>query len=245
MASHDRPDGRPVRRRPATAVVVESHDITLAGLSSVLASISGVDVTGQVSSLPDAIGLCRTLRPALIVSGLSPAGSGGVSVVSALRRASPSSRIIVLSTDTDPKSVVDAIQAGATAFLLKDAPSGALIAAVERVLAGEAFVDRTLAGQVIQAFAIDSAQTAFTPRPDPLTPRELQVLRSIAHGGSNKEIASDLQLAAGTVKIHVERILRKLAVSNRAEATFHAVRLGILDTEDDPAAKPVGRAPSR
>lgn len=216
----------------ASIIIVEGHDITRAGLRSLLDRLPAVQVVGEAGDAQDGIRLCAAQRPDLVVVDPFLSDSPGCDLIVQIRRDSPRSAIIALGSEKDPEAVISAIQAGATAFLLKDSPSAALAAAVERVLAGEAFVDRTLAGPLIHAFALAAFQANSSFAPEPLTPREVEVLRSIARGRSNKEIAYDLQMAAGTVKVHVERILRKLSVANRAEATMHAVRLGILDPDD-------------
>lgn len=229
---------RVVAREPSAAanrasvVVVEGHDITRAGLRSLLAQLPAVDVVGEAGDARSGIRLCAAQKPDLVVVDPSLTDGPQDDIIAQIRQDSPRSAIIALSSQRDPESVISAIQAGATAFLLKDSPSAALAAAVERVLAGDAFVDRTLAGPLIHAFALAPLQANQSFAPEPLTPREVEVLRSIARGRSNKEIAFDLHMAAGTVKVHVERILRKLSVANRAEATMRAVRLGILDPEE-------------
>jgi DNA-binding NarL/FixJ family response regulator len=112
--------------------------------------------------------------------------------------------------------------------VLKSAPRNELASAIVRALRGETFVDPLLAGRMVQAFAETAAAGPAERRPEPLTPREREVLGEISRGRSNKEIASDLQIASGTIKVHVERILRKLSAANRVEAATIGLHQGLI-----------------
>jgi len=217
----------------ARIVIVEGHDITRAGLRSVLAELTLTRLVGQAGNAREAVALCRAERPDVVLVNLALPDSRGNSLIGRLRRVSPRTAIVVLSTDDNPQAVIDAIQAGASGYVLMGMQSSQLAAAVDRAVAGEAFVDPALAGRVVQQLTAGPGLPTGAPHPLPLTPREIEVLQAIAHGRSNKEIAGDLHVAASTAKVHVESILRKLRVSNRAEATMRAVRLGILDPADE------------
>lgn len=218
----------------ARICIVEAHDIARAGLRSLLAELTLTRLVGEAASAGEAVALCRAERPDVVLVNLTLPDSRGNSLIVRLRHVSPRSAVVVLSTNDDPQAVVDAIQTGASGYLLLGMQASDLAGAVDRAVAGEAFVDPALAGRVVQLFATGVGLPTGAPHPVPLTGREVEVLHAIARGRSNKEIATDLHVAAGTAKVHVERILRKLRVSNRAEATMRAVRLGILDptTED-------------
>ena len=217
----------------ARICIVEAHDIARAGLRSVLAELTLTRFVGQADNARDAVALCRAERPDVVLVNLTLPDSRGNSLIGRLRRVSPRTAVVVLSSNDDPQAVVDAIQAGASGYLLSGMHASELAAAVDRAVAGEAFVDPALAGRVVQLFATGAGLSMGASQPGPLTARELEVLHAIARGRSNKEIAGDLHVAAGTAKVHVERILRKLRVSNRAEATMRAVTLGILDPANE------------
>ena len=223
-------DGARATRSGARICIVECNDITRAGLRSVLNELTLTNVIGEATSALEAIKLCRTERPDVVLVNLALRDSNGTALIGQLRAASPRSAIVVVTADDDPQSVIDAIQAGASGYLLLGVRSAELAEAVDRAVAGESFVDPVVAGRVVQVLAAGSGLGIGASRPTPLTARELEVLQAIAHGRSNKEIATDLDVAPGTAKVHVERILRKLVVSNRAEATMRAVQLGLLDT---------------
>lgn len=232
VAVHVEGDGH-LSHSGARIAIVEGHDIARAGLRSVLAELTLTRLVGQATSAVEAVALCRAERPDVVLVNLTLPDSRGNSLIGRLRQVSPRTAIVVLSTDDNPQAVVDAIQAGASGYLLLGMQSSELAAAVDRAVAGEAFVDPALAGRVVQLFATGMGLPTGASHPVPLTARELEVLNAIARGRSNKEIAGDLHVAAGTAKVHVERILRKLRVSNRAEATMRAVRLGILDPTNE------------
>lgn len=239
-ATPEPPQGaRHLTRSGARIAIVEGHDITRAGLRSVLGELTLTRLVGEAASAREAMTLCRTERPDVVLVNLALPDSHGTALIGLLRGASPRSAIVVLSADEDPHAVIDAIQAGASGYLLLGVRSADLAAAVDRAVAGEAFVDPVVAGRVVQVLAAGGGLGISAPPPAPLTTRELEVLQAIARGRSNKEIATDLDVATGTAKVHVERILRKLVVSNRAEATMRAVRLGLIDpAEHDGNAAP-------
>jgi DNA-binding NarL/FixJ family response regulator len=150
----------------------------------------------------------------------------------------------MLGTAPEPAQVLAAVAAGAAGYLLKSVPRAELAVAIERTVAGDAFVDPLLAGKLVQTLSERAEHQHVDRRPDPLTPREREVLSKISRGRSNKEIASDLSMASGTVKVHVERILRKMSASNRVEAATLGLHYGIIASEEvnpalhDPAVLP-------
>ena len=191
-----------------------------------------VAIVGEVSSAVEALRVARRMRPDCILLDGELPPDDNATLIRELRAASPRSAVVVLSGSVDPRRVLDAIGAGAAAYLLKEVPREQLAAAIDRATSGEAFVDPALAGRVVQAMTNPSFLAAQSGHPEPLTPRELDVLRAVSRGRSNKEIAFDLHLATGTVKVHVERILRKLTASNRVEATTRALRYGLIGVDE-------------
>jgi two-component system nitrate/nitrite response regulator NarL len=154
--------------------------------------------------------------------------SGPGTLVHVIRTTSPQTAIIVTASDPQPSDVLASVAAGASGYLLKSALRDDLSGSIERVLSGATFVDPILAGRLVQALSENVGAASGERRPEPLTPREREVLAEISHGRSNKEIASDLSMANGTVKIHVERILRKLSAANRVEAATIGLNEGLI-----------------
>lgn len=218
-------------------LIVEQQEIFRAGLRAILERLSLVAIVGEVSNAVEALRLARGKRPDCILLDGDLAPEETANLIRDLRAASPRSAIVVLSGSDDPQRVLNAIGSGAAAYLLKEVPRDELAAAIDRAASGEAFVDPALAGRVVQAMTNPSSLATVSERPPPLTPRELEVLRAVSRGRSNKEIAFDLHMAGGTVKVHVERILRKLTAANRVEATTRALRYGLIDVgESQPPA---------
>lgn len=220
----------------ARLLIVGQHEIFRAGLRAILARFPWVAIEGEVSDASEALRVARLASPDCILLDGELRPGETADLVRALRAASPESALIVLSASDDPRHVLDAIGAGAAAYLLKDVPTEQLWAAIDRVMSGEAFVDPALAGRVVHAMSDQSSLPTIPGAPEPLTARELEVLRAMSRGRSNKEIAFDLHMAAGTAKVHVERILRKLTAANRVEATTRALHYGLIDVDDDATA---------
>jgi DNA-binding NarL/FixJ family response regulator len=154
----------------------------------------------------------------------------GVAATSRLCKEQPDCRVIVLTTFDDDELVFDALRAGATGYLLKDAPSEKLAEAIRVAARGETFLQPSVAAKVVAAFARLTAPTAGADDSivEPLSERELEILRLVASGQSNREIAGTLFLAEGTVKNHVSNILGKLKVRDRTQAAFKAKEIGLI-----------------
>ena len=224
-----------MRRGGTQVVVVDQHEIFRAGLCAIL---DGLDVAmaGACSRADEAIALARTKHPDVLLLDAA-LDRGADSLVRQLRAVSPQTAIIVMSADPKPADVLASVAAGASGYLLKSAPREELAAAIERAVAGEAFIDPLLAGRLVQELSERTETAGVERQPDPLTPREGEVLAKISRGRSNKEIASDLSMASGTVKIHVERILRKLSAANRVEAATIGLQYGLISTDETRAAE--------
>lgn len=224
----------------ARVLIVAQHEIFRAGLRAILERLPHVAIVGEVSNPAEAMRITRAAGPdCVLLDGELHAGDTS-ELIRQLRAAGPRSAVVVLSASTDPRHVLDAIGAGAAAYCLKEVPTEQLTAAIERATSGEAFIDPALAGRVVQAMSDQSSLPTIPARPAPLTARELEVLREVSRGRSNKEIAFDLHMAAGTAKVHVERILRKLTAANRVEATTRALHYGLINV-DEPGSAAAGQ----
>ena len=161
-------------------------------------------------------------------------GTNGVQATRAIRERYPDVGVLVLTTYDADEWVFDAIRSGASGYLLKDTPREGLIAAIEGTAAGETHVDPTIARKLFRHVARGPAPSRTTIAAD-LSPRELDVLRLLARGLSNADIAVRLYLSEGTVRNYVSAILSKLDVSDRTQAAVLALRHGLVDTDDEPA----------
>jgi DNA-binding NarL/FixJ family response regulator len=219
-----------------SVVVVQPQEMFRVGVRAILQATPLMRVVGEGATAAEAIDRCRATRPDAVLTEIRLPDSDDGRHIARLREVSPRSAIVVLSDVGDPGVVLAALHAGARAYLLKGAASTDLAQAIDRAVAGHAFVDSSLAGEILVALATDSGSRGPAAMPEPLTPREVDVLREIATGRSNKEIAHRLEVAAGTVKVHIARILAKLGAANRAEASIRGVQLGLVDPGgvDDP-----------
>lgn len=204
---------------PVTVLIVDDHAIVRHGLRTYLGAQPGLLVVGEAASGEEAVGLVTELVPDVVLLDLVLPGLDGIEATRQIRRTSPSTRVIVLTSFTDDEFVFRALRAGALSYLLKDAHPSEVAAAVRRAARGEAVIDRSIASRLLGEGASG---------PDELSERELQVLRLIAAGRGNGAIAADLQISEQTVKKHVSNILGKLHVADRTQAAVYAWQEGLV-----------------
>ena len=165
----------------------------------------------------------------------------GLAATQAIKTEYPAAAILMLSAYENPDYLLEAVRAGATGYVIKDATKHDLIGAMRGVLSGKHPLDHELAMQLLQILAGEDEQKAAVPRgsgnqaellSEPLTPRELEVLRLLAQGQTNRQVSQKLVVSAATVKVHVEHILRKLAASDRTQAAVWASEAGLLTSEE-------------
>lgn len=209
----------PVRTR---VVVVEDHALTREGIKTLLSE--QFDVVGEAVDGPSALEVVLRTNPDVAVVDLGLPGFGGVELTKKIRQARPSVRIVIVTMVDIEEDVVAALAAGADAYSLKSSPAQTLIDAVRIAREGGAYFDPRIAHVVLSRFSGRSS----TPSASPLTAREVQVLRAIADGRSNAEIAADLGIGLGTVKGYVRDILEKLSAADRAQAAATALRKGFI-----------------
>jgi two-component system nitrate/nitrite response regulator NarL len=217
-------------------LVVDDHNLFRRGLVALLGQDPGLQVVGEAGDAAQALRLAPALRPDVILLDNHLPGVTGVDAIRGLREVSPASRVLMLTVSEDEQDLATALRNGAQGYLLKTIDGDLLAKAIHRAAAGEPVVSPELMGKLVAAFqsqgapqaggALDAAlpgqvQAAAEPT-TPLSPREEDVLREIARGASNKEIARALDIAETTVKIHVQHILRKLGLSSRVQAAVYA-----------------------
>ena len=200
------------------------------GLRTLLAAHADLQVVGEAGNGEDALRLAAAEHPDVILMDVQMPLLDGVAATRRLHAEQPACRVILLTTFDDDEYVFEGLRAGAVGYLLKDAPSARLVEAIRAAARGESFLQPSVAAKVVAEFTrlADRPRAAASPLAEPLTERELEILRRVAAGDSNKDIAAQLFLAEGTVKNHVTNILGKLGVTGRIQAVNKARDLGLL-----------------
>lgn len=208
---------------PVRLLVVDDHTLFRRGLVALLAADAGLQVVGEAGDAAEAVRKAQDLQPGLVLLDNHLPGATGIQALPDLKEAAPLARIVMLTVSEDGNDLREALRAGASGYLLKTMEGEELTAAIRRVMRGHAAVSPELVGKLVAALQAPEpepvAASAVPPDAAPaLSPREQEVLRQVARGASNKEIARALDIAETTVKIHVQHILRKLGVSSRVQA---------------------------
>jgi DNA-binding NarL/FixJ family response regulator len=214
-------------------LVVDDFPISRLGLCSLLDGYPGLYVVGEAEDAASAISAARSLGPELVVIDPVLAVGDAYDALRTIRAELPEARILVLAKTNDLDLASEAIRCGADGFLVKTASQSVLLNAIQRLLSGESVVSPELAVRALRASGSPSVEP---PLPDPLTPRELEVLRLVSAGHTNPQIARQLFMAIGTVKVHVEHILSKLGAAGRTDAAVRAASLGLLQAEPESTA---------
>lgn len=210
-------------------VIADDQALFREGLRTLLDFRDDIDVVGEAGDGEAALALVAELRPAVVLMDLRMPRLDGIQATAQLRAARPEIPVLVLTTFDDDPSLFGALRAGAAGYLLKDVSSETLVAAIHAAARGEAFLQSTVTGRVVSAFArlMNPGGPGAEALVLPLSPRERQILALLGEAASNKEIADRLCLAEGTVKNHVTNILTKLDVRDRTQAALRARRLGL------------------
>ena len=220
---------------PVRILVVDDHTLFRRGLTALLMRDPSLQVVGDAADAGEAQRRAAELQPDLILLDNHLPGVNGVDALPSLLQAAPNARIVMLTVSEDEADLAAALRGGACGYLLKTIEGDALVAAIHRAMRGASVVAEEMTGKLVAAF-----RDAATPLPpggpvapaapsaiELLSPRERDILRGIARGASNKEIARDLGIAETTVKIHVQHVLRKLDVSSRVQAAVAATEHGL------------------
>ena len=210
-------------------VIADDQALFREGLRTLLSTRAEVEVVGEAANGEEAISLVDRLQPDVVLMDLRMPIMDGIGATAHLRDRWPAIPILVLTTFDDDASLFGALRAGAAGYLLKDVSSETLMAALSAAARGEAFLQSTVTGRVVAAFArlMESGGARAEALVLPLSPREREILSLLGTGASNKEIADRLCLAEGTVKNHVTNILTKLDVRYRTQAALGARQLGL------------------
>lgn len=210
-------------------LLVDDQAMFREGLHTLLATQSDFEVVGEAANGEEALRLGATCKPDVVLMDLRMPVLDGVVATRRLRALHPEARVLVLTTFDDDEDIFEGLRAGAVGYLLKDASSVKLFEAVRAASRGESFLQPSVAARVVAEFARLAEHAPRVDAPvEPLSERELAVLRLVAQGASNREIATALFIAEGTVKNHLTNILTKLDVRDRTQAALKARELGLL-----------------
>jgi two-component system, NarL family, response regulator LiaR len=211
-----------------TVMLIDDHRVVRQGLRDFLELQGDIEIVGEASSGEEGVQLARELLPDVVLMDLVMPGIDGVETTRRLKAASPSSRVIVLTSFADDNKVFPAIKAGAISYLLKDISPEELAHAIRAAQRNEAVLHPEVAAKLMQEFSAPKGNEAMVEQ---LTARELDVLRLIAKGKSNKEIADTLIVSEKTIKTHVSNILSKLHLADRTQAAIYALKQRIVPME--------------
>jgi DNA-binding NarL/FixJ family response regulator len=213
---------------PVRVLVADDQALVREGLVTLLGLIPGIEVAGAAADGEEAVRLAREVRPDVVLMDLRMPRVDGVEATRRLLAGRPDARVVVLTTYTDDESIVAALQAGAVGYLTKDSSAEEIARAVRTVHAGETLLEPAVQRRLIESLrGRPAAPPAQPPRPDDLTPREVEVLRLIAGGLSNREIARRLFVSEATVKTHINNIFSKAGLRDRAQAVRYAYERGL------------------
>jgi len=210
-------------------LIVDDHDLFRAGLRQLLEEQERVHVVGEASGGAQAVQLVSESAPDVVVMDLNMPGMSGVEATRQISLLAPLTRVVVLTISDQDSDVMDAILAGACGYLLKDASIQELMHGIETAAVGESLISPTIAAKVLRRVRSSSSQPEIERaiRAE-LSDREIEVLKLIANGKDNAQIAADLHISPKTVKNHISNILMKLQIDNRIQAAVYAVRSGIV-----------------
>lgn len=202
-------------------LLVDDHSVVRQGLRLFLKFEPELEVVGEASDGVEALRLARELKPDVVLMDLLMPVMDGIAATAVIRRELPETEVLALTSVLEDASVVGAVRAGAIGYLLKDTQAEALCQAIKAAAAGQVQLTPKAAARLMQAVSAPES-------PEALTERETEVLRLLAQGYSNKQIARSLNNTEQTIKSHVSRILSKLGVQSRTQATLYAIRVGLV-----------------
>jgi two-component system, NarL family, response regulator NreC len=209
------------------ALVVDDHAVVRAGIKLLLEREEDIEVVGEAGNAQDAVFDVRALKPDVVLLDVVMPGQSGIEVLPSLLKESPATKVLVLSMQDDPSYVREAFAAGASGYVLKEAADEEVVAAVREIANGGSYVHPALGARMVTA----EAQARAAAEADPLSDREREVLRLLALGHTNQEIAKMLYISVRTAETHRAHIMQKLGLSTRAELVRYALSHGLLEQE--------------
>jgi DNA-binding NarL/FixJ family response regulator len=206
------------------AMIVDDHPVTREGLRTALGLSDDVLVVGEAASGEEAVDRARELTPDVVFMDVRMPGMDGIEATRQILQAAPGTKIILITIDESRGAISQAIQAGVSGYLLKDASADALVDAARNAIEGNAVIHPQLTRTFIEEVRMGDPSSDTTP----LSKREREILQRVADGATTKQVASDLGISPHTVKTHLERIFEKLGANDRAQAVAIAIRTGIV-----------------
>ena len=215
-------------------LIVDDHTIVRKGIRALLAEIAGIGVVGEADNGQEAVTQAETLHPDVILMDLDMPKLDGIEATRQIKASQAESRILVMTSFAADDKVFPAIKAGALGYLLKESAPEDLVQAIHQIHRGESSLHPTIARKVLQEITHPSDRP---PTPNPLTEREDEVLRLVAQGLSNQEIARKLNISDPTVRTHVSNIMSKLHLATRIQAALYALREGLVSLDAERGAE--------
>jgi len=215
--------------KPIKVLITDDHSIVRKGIRALLATEPDITVVGEAGDGLEAVAEAERLRPDVILMDMVMPKMDGIEAIRRITGRQPAPRILVLTSFAADDKVFPAIKAGALGYLLKDSGPEELVDAIRQVYQGQPSLHPAIARKLLQELSRPSGRP---PSPDPLTDREVEVLRQVARGGSNRQIADQMVISEATVRTHVSNILSKLHLASRTEAALYALREGLATLED-------------
>ena len=213
------------RAKGTRVLIVDDHAVVRSGLKLVLESDEGIEPVGEAGSAREAIFEARSLKPDVILLDVVMPDQSGLEIIPTLLKENPETKILVLSMQDDPQYVREAFAAGASGYVLKEAADSEVVSAVREVAGGGRYVHPELGARLVAA----ESEERRRAEEDPLSEREGEVLRLLALGHTNQEIAKQLYISVRTAETHRAHIMQKLRLSSRAELVRYALDRGLLD----------------
>jgi DNA-binding NarL/FixJ family response regulator len=215
-------------------ILADDHALVRDGLRLVIEAEPDLEVLGEASSAAEAVERVAAAQPDVLLLDITMPGGGGIGALDEIRRVSPDTRVLMLTMHEDPEYLRVALVSGAAGFILKNAAGTELLSAIRTVGEGRTYVDPTLAGIALRNVLAPSGQPSATDGLARLSPREVEVLRQLALGYTNKEIATRLSVSVKSVETYRARLSEKLGLSSRAELVRYALENGMISSDKAP-----------